>query len=242
MRNPLIAFLLVISNAAFSQEKYVTITECIIENGEAKNIKADYNSSTGQKSIVVNGVRKPLDEAYPLEGKGYVAKVNWYTNNDSIKVKGITYKKYGLPRVFSVTEVTKGGNYQGYDYFVDVEKGAKQNTPEVIYLPVRRGCEFAPYQRSAPTCVSSLKIEVNAKEVKKGENIVATIKTPQAGKLKYEWFVNKGAEIVGDWNGKSVTISTKNMKYNNSSIMIDVTAFYEGKKCFNTAYEFVAIK
>jgi hypothetical protein len=51
--------------------------------------------------------------------------------------------KYGLPRVLGVNEVTRMGDYMGVPVFA--ETGATGAT-EVIYLPVRPGCEFQPYQ------------------------------------------------------------------------------------------------
>ena len=51
--------------------------------------------------------------------------------------------KYGLPRVLGVNEVTRTADFMGVPVFA--EAGATAAT-EVVYVPVRPGCEFQPYQ------------------------------------------------------------------------------------------------
>jgi len=58
-------------------------------------------------------------------------------------VNGRRYVKYGLPRVLGVNEVTRTADYMGVPVFA--EAGATAAT-EVLYVPVRPGCEFQPYQ------------------------------------------------------------------------------------------------
>jgi hypothetical protein len=41
-----------------------------------------------------------------------------------------------------VNEVARAGDFQGVPIFAE----AGQARPDVIYLPVRPGCEFQPYQ------------------------------------------------------------------------------------------------
>jgi hypothetical protein len=53
------------------------------------------------------------------------------------------YVKYGLPRVLGVNEVTRVGEFQGVPIFAEAGRTAPY---EVIYVPVRPGCEFQPYQ------------------------------------------------------------------------------------------------
>ena len=56
--------------------------------------------------------------------------------------------KYGLPRVLGVTEVSRVGDFMGVGVYA--EAGAT-GTPDVIYIPVRPGCEFQPYQYEVKT-------------------------------------------------------------------------------------------
>ncbi|HEX8272093.1 MAG TPA: hypothetical protein VF615_05545, partial [Longimicrobiaceae bacterium] len=53
----------------------------------------------------------------------------------------------GLPRVVGVTEVSRTGEYQGVGVFTEA---SATGTPDVIYIPVRPGCEFQPYQYEVP--------------------------------------------------------------------------------------------
>jgi len=85
--------------------------------------------------------------AYPTTG-AYAANATWFINNEPITFNNRRYVKYGLPRVLGVSEVTRGGDYQGVGVFT--EAGAT-GAPEVIYLPVRPGCEFQPYQLEQKT-------------------------------------------------------------------------------------------
>jgi hypothetical protein len=55
--------------------------------------------------------------------------------------------RYGLPRVLGVNEVTRMGEFQGVPLFAE----AGQSRPEVVYVPVRPGCEFQPYQVETKT-------------------------------------------------------------------------------------------
>ncbi|HYW05999.1 MAG TPA: hypothetical protein VE913_03530, partial [Longimicrobium sp.] len=52
------------------------------------------------------------------------------------------YVKYGLPRVLGVSEVSRVGEFQGVSLFAETGMTGR---PEVIYVLVRPGCEFQPY-------------------------------------------------------------------------------------------------
>jgi hypothetical protein len=88
----------------------------------------------------VNG--QAFSTAYPAT-TGYAAGATWYINNEPITVNGRRYVKYGLPRVLGVNEVTRTADFMGVPVFA--EAGAT-GTTEVLYVPVRPGCEFQPYQ------------------------------------------------------------------------------------------------
>ncbi|HEY0026127.1 MAG TPA: hypothetical protein VGB24_24770 [Longimicrobium sp.] len=108
---------------------------CVVENGMLRNVTVQYNTQTGDTTM--NGQRF----APPMTG--YAAGASWFINNEAVMVMGRRYVKYGLPRVLGVNEVTRVGEYQGVSVFA--ETGAT-GTPEVLYVPVRSGCEFQPYQ------------------------------------------------------------------------------------------------
>ncbi|HEU0052669.1 MAG TPA: hypothetical protein VFQ39_05810 [Longimicrobium sp.] len=119
------------------------INVCVIQSGSLTNVTAQYNTATGDTTY--NG--GSFSAAFPA-GADYAAGATWYINNDEITFNNRTYVKYGLPRVLGVTEVTRSGDYQGVGVFT--EAGAT-GTPEVIYIPVRPGCEFQPYQLKVKT-------------------------------------------------------------------------------------------
>jgi hypothetical protein len=114
------------------------ITVCVVQGGALTNVQAVYNTANGDTTV--NG--QPFATTYPATS-GYAAGMTWFINNEPITVMGRRYVKYGLPRVLGVNEVTRMGDYMGVTVFG--EAGATGAT-EVIYLPVRPGCEFQPYQ------------------------------------------------------------------------------------------------
>jgi hypothetical protein len=111
---------------------------CVVENGALRNVEVQYNTQSGDTTV--NGRR--FSDAYPAT-TGYAAGAPWYINNEPVTVNGRRYVKYGLPRILGVTEVSRTADYQGVPVFA--EAGAMGGT-EVLYLPVRPGCEFQPYQ------------------------------------------------------------------------------------------------
>jgi hypothetical protein len=115
------------------------INVCVVENGQLREVQAQYNATRGDTTV--NG--QAFSTAYPST-TGYAAGATWYINSDVITVGGQRYVKFGLPRVLGVNEVTRTTDFQGVPVFA--ETGAT-GTPDIIYVPVRTGCEFQPYQR-----------------------------------------------------------------------------------------------
>jgi hypothetical protein len=108
------------------------ISVCVLQSGQLTNVTAQYNPATGDTTGV------------PQVTEGYAANATWYINNEPVTFNGRRYVKYGLPRVLGVTEVSNVGTYQGVPVFA--ETGGNQQRPDVLYIPVRTGCEFQPYQ------------------------------------------------------------------------------------------------
>lgn len=231
MRKPLFLLLLSLASYALSAQTQTPITECVVENGELKAVKVDYNSSTGEKTVVVNGVRKKLDDVYSLNGPGYAAGKNWFINNEKISFKGKSYIKYGLPRVLGVTEVIKTGETDGIAIFA--EPGIE--TPEVTYLPVRRGCEFQPYQLYC----GEMTLTTDApEETSQGKTF--TVKSEPKdikGKLKYNWTVSSG-KITKGQGTKQITVSTADAKIGHITITLEVTT---ADNCPVRAYQWVKV-
>jgi hypothetical protein len=226
MKSFLFSCSLLIALLSSAQSTVVTINECVLDKNELKDIQVNYNTATGEKTVVVNGVRKSFDSVYTEMGKPYAASENWYINNENIKINGTSYRKYGLPRILGTSEITRSGDYKGTAFFV--ESGSKMKIPEVIYIPVRRGCEFQPYVKIEPPCVPNFTLVASATKVKKGKNVVISLKTPLKGKVTYKWTAD--GDIIGPKNGKSITVSTKNLPAG-ELLMVYLEVTINGKIC-----------
>lgn len=115
-----------------------TINVCVVENGMPSNVQAQYSSATGDTTVA----GRPFSQAYPATGMSYAAGATWYIQGEPITLNGRRYVKFGTPRVLSVNDVTRTGEYQGVPLFA--EPGMAR--PDVVYVAVRPGCEFQPYQ------------------------------------------------------------------------------------------------
>jgi hypothetical protein len=115
------------------------IRVCVIDNGQLREVPALYNVSRGDTTV--NG--QPFSSAYPATA-GYAAGASWFVNSAPVTVGSQRYVKFGLPRVVGVSDVTRMGEYQGVGIFA--EPGAPA-LPDIVYIPVRPGCEFQPYQK-----------------------------------------------------------------------------------------------
>jgi hypothetical protein len=118
------------------------IQVCVVQDGNLTNVSVQYNPTTGDTTV--NG--QPFATAHPT-GAQYAANAPWYIENQPLVFQRRRLVKYGLPRVLGVTEVTRVGEYMGVPLFA--EPG--QTRPDVVYVPVRPGCEFQPYQSDVKT-------------------------------------------------------------------------------------------
>ena len=146
-----VALLLGIASAGQAQQTppspppvppWLQITVCVVENGVLREIPIRYVDGD---SLMEDGRR--FVEVYPVDGR-YAAVAPWYIDNEPIRFDRLSMTKYGLPRVLGINEVTPVGEYRGVTVFA--EAGAA-GPPDVIYIPVRTGCEFQPYQSSIKT-------------------------------------------------------------------------------------------
>jgi hypothetical protein len=115
-----------------------TIDVCVVENGVPRNVQAQYTSATGDTTVA----GRPFAQAYPATAPSYASGASWYIQGDQITLDGRRFVKFGLPRVLGVNDVTRTGEYQGVPVFAQ----AGMARPDVVYVPVRPGCEFQPYQ------------------------------------------------------------------------------------------------
>jgi hypothetical protein len=136
---PALALLAAALSATPANAQLLTIRVCVIESTELREIEAQYNTMTGDTTVA----GRLFGEVHPV-GSAYAAAASWYVNNEAIEIDGARYVKYGLPRILGILEVTRFTEYQGVGIYAEPGAGG---APEVVYVPVRTGCEFQPYQR-----------------------------------------------------------------------------------------------
>jgi hypothetical protein len=118
-----------------------TLSVCVVQNGMPANVQAQYDPAT--RDTTVDG--RPFGQAHAAAAAPYASGAAWYIQNDQITVGGRRFVKFGTPRVLGVNDVVRAGEYQGIPVFAE----AGTARPEVVYVPVRPGCEFQPYQTEA---------------------------------------------------------------------------------------------
>lgn len=118
----------------------MTIRVCIVEDGQLREVRANYDPSSGDTTVG----SQPFRRAHPSTTPPYAAGAVWYINNQPITHDGGTFVKYGLPRVLGTDEVAPVGSNDGVPVFAEAGTSAPR---DVVYIPVRQGCEFQPYQR-----------------------------------------------------------------------------------------------
>ncbi|MGE0158633.1 MAG: PPC domain-containing protein [Gemmatimonadales bacterium] len=114
-----------------------TIRVCVVQGTELREIEAQYNALTGDTTVAGRLFR----EVHPL-GPDYAAGTTWYVDNDPIEIDGTPFVKYGLPRVLGVADLMSYVQHEGVVVFAET---GTVGAPEVVYVPVRTGCEFQPY-------------------------------------------------------------------------------------------------
>ncbi len=204
------------------------IRECIIEKGVLKEVDVNYNTQTAEKTLVFNGV---LTNYNNLEkSKDYAANQSWYINNDPVVLNGHNYVKYGLPRILGVFEIEKSVAYKGLGIY---REAGTTGLAEIIYIPVRPGCEFQPYQRTVTLC-GKVNITPSIKKIRAGKTLTFTANVKgTTEKLAFEWVASSG-RIIGDAKKKTVTVSTINVEGS-----VELELYIKGKTC--ESYEMVKV-
>lgn len=123
-----------------SPPRVYPITVCLVENGDLREVPVTYNFLTGD--TLRDG--RPIHENEPTS-TAYAAGAPWYIENALITRGEHRYMKYGTTRILASGELQEFGEYQGVPLFVD--RGNAARPPEIIYVPVRPGCEFQRYVR-----------------------------------------------------------------------------------------------
>jgi hypothetical protein len=114
------------------------VNYCVLQNGALSNVTVQVNTATNDTSY--NG--QPVSQAIGMTG--YAGNETWFINSEPVTFMDRRYVKYGLPRILGTTDVNSVGTVNGVATFAEPTANAQH--PEVIYVPVRPGCEFQPYQ------------------------------------------------------------------------------------------------
>ncbi len=123
----------------FERSSTMDLRVCVEQDGALTEVVAQYDPAIGDTTVA----GRPFAEAYPSSAPTYAAGTAWFVGNEPIELDGRDYQKYGLPRVLGVADVVRAGEYRGTTLF------SEEGNTEMVYVPVRTGCEFQPYQRSA---------------------------------------------------------------------------------------------
>ena len=115
------------------------IRVCIVDLGELREIDAMVDATTGDTTVN----QRRFSEAYPGT-TGYAAGRDFYVRGEPVPLNRLRYVPFGLTRIVPASSLARAGEHQGVPIFRD--RGAA-GTPEVLYLPVRTGCEFQTYRR-----------------------------------------------------------------------------------------------
>jgi hypothetical protein len=116
------------------------ITVCVVQDGEIRNVTATFNPSTNDTTV--SGQR--FRDAYPSAAPAYAAGANWYVTTDQMRFNNRDYVRFGVSRLITTpAQLTRVGDFEGTPIFAEAGATAPH---DVLYVPLRPGCEFQPYQ------------------------------------------------------------------------------------------------
>jgi hypothetical protein len=121
------------------------IQVCVIQDGQLRTVTAQFNPATGDTTMVVDGQTRRFRDVQPGT-QAYATGRTWFVQGEPIQFMNRRYVRFGLTRVIGAGELTRVGEHQGVPVFAPT---GQTTAPDVIYLPVRPGCEFQPFQHEA---------------------------------------------------------------------------------------------
>ncbi|HEX8696765.1 MAG TPA: hypothetical protein VF746_30380 [Longimicrobium sp.] len=124
--------------AAATAERPLSV--CVLQDERVLAVPAVYRSET--RDTLVRG--RPWQEVYPAGSPPYAAGADWFFNDETMTADS-RRAKYGTARIIEPQELQRYGEYRGVPLFV--EAGFPGGVADVVYVPVRPGCEFQPYRQ-----------------------------------------------------------------------------------------------
>lgn len=118
------------------------VSVCVVDGGGLTTVEAMYMPNA--RDTVVAGQK--FATRYPGTAPTYAAPAPWFTGSDSTLYNGAPYVKFGVTRVVQPDQLLRAGDINGTSVFV----GRGESQPyQILYVPVRPGCEFQPYRMRA---------------------------------------------------------------------------------------------
>lgn len=117
---------------------------CVVSNGQLTEVEAMYDP---QRADTLIGGR-PVAMSHPADAPPYASGAPWFIANEPISAGGRRFVKYGLPRTIAASDLRRAGEYQGIPLFAPRNSAGD---PEVLFVPIRSGCEFQVYQTEVNT-------------------------------------------------------------------------------------------
>lgn len=116
------------------------LSVCVVQGTRLTEVRAMMNPATGDTMID----NRPFAAAHPASSPTYASGATWYVNDDVVTLGGQEYVRFGVARVVTPpSQLTSVGEFQGTPLFAQTGAAAPQ---DVLYVPLRPGCEFQPYQ------------------------------------------------------------------------------------------------
>jgi hypothetical protein len=115
------------------------IQVCVIQNGQLQTVTATFRPATND--TVIGG--QAFAQAHPATAPNYAAGANWFIQQQEVTFGGRAWVPFGVTRIIQPPNLQRVGEHMGTPVFAEA---GRQAPYEVLYVPVRPGCEFQPYQ------------------------------------------------------------------------------------------------
>lgn len=111
----------------------VPVNVCILEDNTLKTVSAKRYPGNGDLYVGSREVRYSHD---------FAVNRDWFIHNEPIVFNGKRYEKYGLPRVLSMSDIVKRGEFDGLAMYAEPGK----DDVVYVYMGPHEYCAFQPYR------------------------------------------------------------------------------------------------